>query len=207
MEASVGTEQGQRKLDGDKAQRIITAMRSSVGRLGAAGATFDHVAAEAGVSRGLLHYYFGSKERLLVEVVRHDAELRLGRLEELLLAAESVDDMIAVMVRQVRDFVDEDPGAQALLYEMFSAARANAEIRTELAELYRRTRAQMADVLRQKEREGVIRLRGSAESVVSVLLALGDGIELQLLADSDWDSDDAFGTGIDTARFLLGAEA
>ena len=36
--------------------------------------TFDHVAREAGVSRGLLHYYFGSKERLLVEVVRHDCE-------------------------------------------------------------------------------------------------------------------------------------
>ena len=35
-----------------------------------------------------------------------------------------------------------------------------------------------------------------------MLFALGDGIELQLLADSDWDSDAAFQTGIDTARFL-----
>ena len=206
MEATTAGERGQRKLDSEKAQRIIAAMRASVGRRGAAGATFDHVAAEAGVSRGLLHYYFGSKERLLVEVVRHDSELRLGKLEESLLAAESVDDMIAVMVRQVRDFVDEDPGAQALLYEMFSAARANEEIRAELAELYRRTREHMADVLRQKEHEGVVRLRGSAESVVSVLLALGDGIELQLLADSEWDSDETFQTGIDTARFLLGAD-
>ena len=207
MEATTAGERGQRKLDSEKAQRIIAAMRSSVGRRGAAGATFDHVAAEAGVSRGLLHYYFGSKERLLVEVVRHDSELRLGKLEESLLAADSVDDMIAVMVRQVRDFVDEDPGAQALLYEMFSAARANEEIRAELAELYRRTREHMAAVLLKKEREGVVRLRGSAESVVSVLLALGDGIELQLLADTDWDSDDAFQTGIDTARFLLGADS
>ena len=207
MEATTAGERGQRKLDSEKAQRIIAAMRSSVGRRGAAGATFDHVAAEAGVSRGLLHYYFGSKERLLVEVVRHDSELRLGKLEESLLAAESVDDMIAVMVRQVRDFVDEDPGAQALLYEMFSAARANEEIRAELAELYRRTREHMADLLRQKEREGVVRMRGSAESVVSVLLALGDGIELQLLADADWDSDETFQTGIDTARFLLGADS
>jgi AcrR family transcriptional regulator len=205
MEASVGTEQGQRKLDGDKAQRIIAAMRSSVGRLGAAGATFDHVAAEAGVSRGLLHYYFGSKERLLVEVVRHDAELRLGRLEDLLLAAESVDDMIAVMVRQVRDFVDEDPGAQALLYEMFSASRSNEEIRSELAALWRRQRGIVADALRDKEREGVITLRGDAEAVVSVLFALGDGFELQLLADPEWDSDAAFETGIATARFLFGA--
>jgi AcrR family transcriptional regulator len=203
MEASVRTE---RKLDSEKAQRIVAAMRASVGRRGAAGATFDHVAAEAGVSRGLLHYYFGSKERLLAEVVRKDADLRVARLEESLRAAGSVNQMIDVMVRQVRDFVAEDPGAQALLYEMFSASRENEEIRAELAELYRRTRAQVADVLRQKEREGVVKLRSSAESVVSVLFALGDGIELQLLADPDWDSDAAFQVGIRTARFLLGAD-
>ena len=60
----------QRELSGDKAQRIVDAMRESVAKRGAAGSTFEHVAGEAGVSRGLLHYYFGTKERLLVEVVR-----------------------------------------------------------------------------------------------------------------------------------------
>ena len=38
----------------------------SVARRGTAGSTFDHVSREAGVSRGLLHYYFGTKEQLLV---------------------------------------------------------------------------------------------------------------------------------------------
>ena len=40
------------------------------------------VAREAGVSRGLLHYYFGTKERLLVEVVRRDTELRIVMLDD-----------------------------------------------------------------------------------------------------------------------------
>lgn len=202
MEASVKTE---RKLDGEKAQRIVAAMRSSVGRRGTAGSTFDHVAAEAGVSRGLLHYYFGSKERLLVEVVRHDSDLRVARLTAALADAHSIDAVIEVLVRQVRDFVAEDPGAQALLYEMFSASRSNEEIRSELAALWRRQRALVAHALREKEQEGVIGLRGDAEAVVSVLFALGDGFELQLLADPEWDSEPTFATGIETARFLLGA--
>jgi AcrR family transcriptional regulator len=202
VEASVRTE---RKLDSEKAQRIIAAMRSSVSRRGAAGATFDHVAAEAGVSRGLLHYYFGSKERLLVEVVRHDADLRVERFTAALQSADSADAVIEVLVRSVREFVAEDPGSQALLYEMFSASRSNDEIRAELAALWRRQRALVADVLREKEREGVISMRGDADAVVSVLFALGDGIELQLIADPEWDSDAAFATGIETARFLLGA--
>jgi AcrR family transcriptional regulator len=65
-----------RELAGDKATRIVEAMRVSVAARGIAGATFDHVAREAGVSRGLLHYYFGTKERLLVEVVRRECDLR-----------------------------------------------------------------------------------------------------------------------------------
>src|SRR3569833_606768 len=119
MEASL--KNPERKLDSEKAQRIIEAMRSSVGRRGAAGSTFDHVAQEAGVSRGLLHYYFGSKERLLVEVVRRDCDLRLERLERGLRDAESMDEIIDVLVIEVRSFVAEDPGSQALMYEMFSA--------------------------------------------------------------------------------------
>ena len=70
-----------RKLDGEKAGRIVTAMRASVGARGAAGSTFDVVAREAGVSRGLLHYYFGSKERLMVEVVRRDCDTFVAELE------------------------------------------------------------------------------------------------------------------------------
>src|SRR5205085_6026458 len=81
-------------LGGDKAQRIVDAMRASVAARGAAASTFDHVAREAGVSRGLLHYYFGTKERLLAEVVRRDCELRMQVIDEQLAGASSADDVI-----------------------------------------------------------------------------------------------------------------
>src|SRR5256885_5625571 len=105
MEASVEVP---RKLEGEKAQRIIEAMRSSVGRRGAAGSTFDHVAHKAGVSRGLLHYYFGSKERLLVEVVRHDADMRIHALGERLRGARSIDEIVQALVTQLEEYVGED---------------------------------------------------------------------------------------------------
>ncbi|MEA2439079.1 MAG: hypothetical protein QOH76_503 [Thermoleophilaceae bacterium] len=195
-----------RRLDSDKAKRIVQAMRASVGRRGAAASTFDHVAQEAGVSRGLLHYYFGTKERLLVEVVRHDSDVRMGRLEESLAAADSVDAIVQALVTQLKDFVGEDPAAHALIYELFSVSRRNDEVREELAQLYRRVRGQVAEVLRAKEREGVVKLRGDADSVASLLFALGDGLELQLVSDPDWDSTETFATGIKTARFMLGGE-
>src|ERR1044072_788785 len=79
VEAASGS---RRELPGDKAARIVDAMRTSVGERGTAGSTFDQVARAAGVSRGLLHYYFGTKGRLLVEVVRRDCDLGLSLLDE-----------------------------------------------------------------------------------------------------------------------------
>lgn len=195
----------QRKLDGDKAQRIVAAMRSSVGARGAAGSTFDQVAQEAGVSRGLLHYYFGSKERLLAEVVRHDCDLRLAALEQRLARADSLDAIVDVLVTSLEAFLDQDASDDAaLIYEMFSASRHHEEMQSEMAELYRRVREQVGAALREKEREGIATLRGDADAVASILFALADGMALQRLSDPDWDSREAFAAGALTARHLLG---
>ena len=194
-----------RKLGGDKPQRIVAAMRASVGARGAAGSTFDLVAREAGVSRGLLHYYFGSKERLLVEVVRRDCDERIAALEHALGRAGSVEEIVQALVASLEAFVQGEPGTQAVLYEMVSASRHSEEIRAELAELYRRWRALLAGALRQKEREGIVTLDADADSVAAILFALGDGLGLQLSSDPAWVSRGSLELGMRTARRLLGA--
>jgi AcrR family transcriptional regulator len=203
MEAA--TTDAPRRLEGEKAQRIIAAMRASVGRRGAAGSTFDHVAREAGVSRGLLHYYFGSKERLLVEVVRHDCDVRVRNMDERLAGAGSVDEILEALVVSLNEFIEDEQGGQAVIYEMLSASRHSEEIRTELAELYRQWRERLAGWLRVKEREGVIRPQAEPEAIASILFSLADGFGIQVLSDPDWDQEAAFALGAATARRLLGA--
>ena len=66
---------------------------------------------KAGVSRGLLHYYFGTKERLLIEVLRNDTETRIGMLDEPLAAAKTVDDVIAVLVTGAEDCCRRTPAS------------------------------------------------------------------------------------------------
>src|SRR5687768_5456395 len=180
-------------------------MRTSVGTRGAAGSTFDQVAREAGVSRGLLHYYFGSKERLLVEVVRHDCDVRNQAMDERLERASSIDEILDALVVGLNEFIEDDAGSQAVIYEMLSASRHSAEIRAELAELYRQWRERLAGWLRVKEREGLIRLQAEPEAVASILFALGDGFGIQVLSDSEWDQQASFELGVATARRLLGA--
>ena len=201
--AQAGFDAGQRELSGQKVQRIVDAMRHCVAERGIAGATFEHVSSEAGVSRGLLHYYFGTKERLLIEVLRSDAETRIAMLDEPLAAAETVDDVIAVLVSGAEQVLREDPGFYVILYELFTAGRQNPDIQAELAGLYRGSRSHLAEVLRRKEAEGVLSLRFDAESVVTYMFAAADGGALQRLTDPERDYSATVEAGAEVARFLL----
>jgi AcrR family transcriptional regulator len=184
--------------------RIVEAMRRSVAARGAAGATFDHVAREAGVSRGLLHYYFGTKERLLAEVVRRDADIRMARLDRALEDAHSADEVIDVLVHSLEDLVARDPGFVALMFELFTSGRRNPEIAAEFAGLQRATRARLAELLAAKQEQGAVRLADEPEAVAAVLLALADGFALRLLGEPEHDHRPALRAATAAARVLLG---
>jgi AcrR family transcriptional regulator len=194
-----------RSLGGEKARRIVEAMRDSVTEVGIAGSTFERVAAKAGVSRGLLHYYFGSKERLLVEVIRRDAVYRIETLGAELRAAVSVDEVIAAFYASFARTVADERGYVYMVSELFVAGRDSPELTRELGQLYSRAREAFAAILLEKETEGVLRLRFDAESVVAHLIAGGDGTTIQRLTDPTLDTRGSGSIGREVARFLLDA--
>jgi AcrR family transcriptional regulator len=193
----------QRSIEGEKAQRIVEAMRASVARRGVAGSTFDHVAREARVSRGLLHYYFGTKERLLAEVVRRDCELRMVWLDEQLADARDADGVIDALVDSLRRFVKEEPEFITVVFELFTLSRRNEEIAAEFAELLRRTREHVAGLLARKEAQGALNLRAEPEAVADVLFSLADGLCIRMLTETDNDFSQTIQAGAMAVRVLL----
>jgi AcrR family transcriptional regulator len=196
-------EKPRKVIEGEKAQRIVEAMRRSVARRGTAGSTFDHVAREAGVSRGLLHYYFGTKEQLLVEAVRRDCELRMELLERQLAGARTAEDFVGLMAKNLQETVREDPDFVTLVFELFTLSRRNEDIAAEYAQLARRTRTQVADMLATAQREGVVRLHAEPDTVAEVLFALADGFALRMLTEPERDFDATVRAGIACTRALL----
>jgi AcrR family transcriptional regulator len=202
---AIAAPEKQRKVvvEGEKARRIVEAMRRSVARRGTAGSTFDHVAREAGVSRGLLHYYFGTKERLLLEAVRRDCELRMELLEQQLAGARTADDFIGLMAQNLQETVREDPDFVTLVFELFTLSRRNEDIAVEYAELMRRTRGQVAEMLAIAQRDGVVRLHAEPDTVAEILFALADGFALRMLTEPERDFGATVRAGIACARALL----
>ncbi|HEY4280627.1 MAG TPA: TetR/AcrR family transcriptional regulator [Conexibacter sp.] len=192
-----------RTLESEKAKRIVEAMRASVAARGAAGSTFDHVAREAGVSRGLLHYYFGTKERLLVEVVRRDCDIRIASLAASLQDAHTAEDFIDSLVRGLEELLTSDSTLVVLMFELFTLSRRNDEIAGAMAELCRQMRDHLAASLEEKRDAGVLRLGAEPDAVAGVLLALADGLALRFMTEPERDPRPTVAAAVAAARTLI----
>lgn len=178
-------------------------MRHSVARRGAAGSTFDHVSREAGVSRGLLHYYFGTKEQLLVEAARRDCDQRIEALEQRLAGAQTADDFVALLAENLQETIHQDPDFVTLVFELFTLSRRNEEIAVEYARLVRLTRERLAGMLAAAQAEGVLQLHAEPEAVADILFSLGDGFALRMIAEPERDFSETIRAGIECARSLV----
>ena len=196
---------GERSLAGARAQRIVEAMRESVTEVGIAGSTFERVSAKAGVSRGLLHYYFGTKERLLVEVIRRDTDDRIAKLGAAMRAAKDVDELIGAMSATFEHTIAAQTGYVYMVSELYVAGRNSPELRRELGELYSRARAEFAAILTEKQEEGVVSLRFDAEATMAYLFGAGDGMVVQRLTDPTLELFPLMDTAQSVARWLLSA--
>jgi AcrR family transcriptional regulator len=92
-------------------------------RQGLRGLTLRSVAAEAGVSHGLVRHHFGSRQQLVDEALEHAARISVstGDLEP------GTGDP-ADFSRALEDIVAEQPDVQAFQYEMAMEARRRPEL-------------------------------------------------------------------------------
>jgi AcrR family transcriptional regulator len=167
-----------------KPERILSAARRLLAERGHAAVTISEIAREAGVSRGLLHYYFESKEHILAQVVRQNVEQSIEETSGLLREAVSRDELIRQFLRAYQEAVGRGTG-YALYFEAFVQGRVHETVRAELADLFQARRDSLADALRAAEERGHVKLAGEPRGVASLILALGDGVALQYLADPE----------------------
>src|SRR5947209_14780598 len=99
----------------DNRERLIAAGYTVLSEKGYEATTVKEVAHVAGVSPGLFHYYFASKEELLIAVLR-EAGTRYGRMMQDLRAAVPPDRFLSAAFAALRERVAREPGWYRLRY-------------------------------------------------------------------------------------------
>jgi len=165
-------------------EALLDAAEAMLVEVGYAGITTRKLAERAGVNHGLVHYYFGSMEDLLLRVVERFTERLIERQEAMYVA----DIPFIEKWRQAMRFLDEDSdsGYHKVWYEMQALAWNNDAVR---ARLQRVTQRWVDVVLAAFETGltelGVDRRRFPTKAVVSLVVTFNQGIMVERLLGFD----------------------
>src|SRR3954468_13013677 len=109
-------------------QALLDAAERLLVDVGAAGITTRRVAEEAGANHGLVHYYFGSVEQLLVRVLERFTERVIERQRELYAA----DTPFLDKWRTAMSYLEEDRPYQKIWFELQGLAWNRPELQERL---------------------------------------------------------------------------
>lgn len=188
-----------RPSDPDKYRRIIQAARDVLARNGYAEATISQVAAEAGVSRGLLHYYFTNKEDMMARAVRAGAEVSLNVVESVFQANRTPSDLARGFREGLKAIAQGDPNFIHLMLESWAVSRRSQVVAGELRANYRLFRQAVGGELQRALEEKRISTPIPVQTLAALLIGLFDGLGLQLVLEPDLLSTPGVIEGIESA--------
>jgi AcrR family transcriptional regulator len=148
--------------------------------VGYAGITTRGLAEEACINHGLVHYYFGSNENLLVHALERFTSRLIARQRELYAA----DLPFAGKWRTaMRYLVSEDVSYQKIWLELQALAWNNPDIKARLARVNAEWRAVLTEAFDQPRRELGITL--PLDALVSLVMTFNLGIIIERLGGID----------------------
>jgi AcrR family transcriptional regulator len=154
------------------------------------------VAKRAGVSSALVIYYFGTRDRLLVDALRFSEESFYEAAETMLAEVRSLRERLSLLIRWTcvpdGDGADEIPGAWGLWFDLWAQAFRHDEVKAGRIELDARWRRMIIDALESAD-SGELDAKVDARMFALEFAALLDGLSIQVaLEDPDVDSELAY---------------
>lgn len=163
---------------------LLDAAEHLLVEIGYAAITTRKLAERAGINHGLVHYYFGSMEDLLLRAVERFTDGLIDRQR----AMYAADTPFIEKWRQAMRFLDEDSdsGYHKVWLEMQAMGWNNGSVRARLQQVHR----QWIDVVTPAFERGLAELgldrrRFPTKAVVSLVVTFNQGIMLERLSGVD----------------------
>mgnify|MGYP000114646074 CR=1 FL=1 len=175
---------------------LVSAVIDEIGEARSLDVTVSKIAKRAGMSSGLAHHYFGSKDQMLIAAMRHILKIFSQRVVKRLAAAQGPRARLDAIIRaNFEDHVFDRRKTSAWL--SFYALSQSNEDAAHLMQIYqRRLRSNLLHELRE--------LSGQADAIERALSALIDGVYLRAALSRQGPPPMAAETVILTLDALLG---
>lgn len=168
----------------DVRARLLTAARTVFLRQGFHGASLDAVADEAGFTKGAVYSRFASKADLFLALLDQHVEVRsqqrFAQKREPGTPRERSEHAMGAWRQTMRS--EGDWGL--LILEFWCHAARDSRLRTAFGERQRRLRANLAELVAEQIGDAA---DFTPEEIAAGMLALGNGLTLEMLVDPDVD--------------------
>jgi AcrR family transcriptional regulator len=155
---------------------LLDAAERLLATVGYASITTRRLAEEAGINHGLVHYYFGSNENLLVQVLERFTARLIARQRELYAAGLPFAEKWRTAMHYL---VSEDVSYQKIWLELQALAWNHPDIRARLARVNAEWRSVLTEAFEQPRRELGIGL--PLDGLVSLVMTFNLGIIIERL--------------------------
>lgn len=176
-------QEDKKSVNAQKAKAIKQAAFSLIVERGLCEMTTAMVADKAEASRGLIHYYFESKEKLIIEVMRSILGSYLGIVKEVL---EQYPDNEERLEKGLSDFWEgfkADPSLMIAIFETKINGRNSQELRERMVEFY----GEVLDELKKPLLAGWGATDNAsekeAEAIASIVLGAIESLSLHYILD------------------------
>jgi AcrR family transcriptional regulator len=168
-------------------RRIIDAAYRVLAEKGYDAATLREIARAADAAPGLVHYYFGGKDQLLVEVLNDVSNRFIETGQQL---SESVDaaHLAEIALERPQRWATEEQEWYRLRYELFALGLHNSTLTPGVQELLANGRNAISEIVRKSLGEDKV----DPMALATILIASFDGLALQKIMDPDVDLDAAY---------------
>jgi AcrR family transcriptional regulator len=166
-------------------QALLDAAERLLVEVGSAGITTRRVAETAGANHGLVHYYFGSVEQLLVRVLERFTQRLIERQREMYAADVPFLEKWRMAMRYL---VSEDATYEKVWLELQALAWNSPELRERLAAVNAAWRAVLTEAFDEPRRELGIEM--PLDALVSLVMTFNIGIIVERLGGIETGHDE-----------------
>ncbi|HPX51269.1 MAG: putative HTH-type transcriptional regulator YfiR [Deltaproteobacteria bacterium ADurb.BinA179] len=177
---------GPRVSSGIRKQQILAAAKRCFQRKGYAQTTIDEIAAEYGMSKGSIYWYYPSKKAVLIDLFRVFVEENLNRILTEIGSIRSARDRITAIGEHLTRSLQEDIELYSALVVFWESSFVDESIREMLLEQYRLYDRILTGLLDDGERAGEF-VVPDKKIYAALMIAMMEGIIVRQVLSKDLD--------------------
>ncbi len=164
--------------------QLTRAAYKVVGQKGYYDFTIRDIAREAGLSTGLVHYYFKNKEDLLLNLLKEINRNMLVVLNKAISASDDPKEKLNIFMHQAFNLVRDEKDYFYIVIDFWTQVNKNDRMKRANTKLFKSYRDEISKILREGIEKGVF-MKMDVDYTSAVIISIIQGMIIQYVIDTN----------------------